>query len=107
MQFEYLTFAYDELNFLNFLGKGLFEEVYESHWKGIKISIKILNWNGSHNEGANNSFTLEVCTLGLTQHINLIRLLGYCIQRLEHTLVYEYMSNKSLDKWLSHDKLLN
>jgi serine/threonine protein kinase len=107
MQFEYSIFAYDELNFLKFLGKGLFGKMYESHWKGIKISIKVLNWSGSHNEGAKNFVTSEVYTLGLTQHINLIRLLGYYIQGLEHTLVYEYMSNKSLDKRLSHDKLLN
>ncbi len=79
MQFEYSTFTYDELNFWKFLGKGLCEEVYESHWKGIKIAIKVLNWNGFHNEGAKNSFTSKVCTLGLTQHINLVQLLGYCI----------------------------
>jgi hypothetical protein len=36
-------FKYDELNFWKFLGKRLFEEVYESHWKGIKIAIKVLN----------------------------------------------------------------
>jgi serine/threonine protein kinase len=100
-------FACDELNFGKLSGKGLFGEVYESHWKGKKIAIKILNWSGFYNEGAKKSFTSEVCTLGLTQHINLVRLLGYCIQGLNHMLVYEYMSNKSLDKWLSHDKLLN
>jgi serine/threonine protein kinase len=81
--------------------------VFKSHWRGIKITIKVLNWSGSHNEGAKKPFTSEMCTLGLTQHINLVRLLGYYIQRLDHMLVYEYMSNKSLDKWLSHDKLLN
>jgi tetratricopeptide (TPR) repeat protein len=100
-------FPYDELNFRIVLGKGLFGEVYEGRWKGIKIAIKVLNWNGSYNEGAKKSFTSEVCTLGLTQHINLVRLLGYCIHGLDHMLVYEYMSNKSLDKWLSRDKLLN
>jgi predicted Ser/Thr protein kinase len=61
-------FAYDELNFWKFLGKGLFGEVYEIHWKGIKIAIKVLNWSDSHNEGAKKSFTSEVCILGLTQH---------------------------------------
>jgi hypothetical protein len=65
------------------LAKGLFGEVYESHWKGIKIAIKVLNWSGSHNEGAKKYFTSEVCTLGLTQHINLVRHLGYCIQGLK------------------------
>jgi len=65
-------FAYDELKFWKFWGKGLFGEVYESRWKGIKIAIKVLNWSGSHNEGAKKSFTSEMCTLGLTRHINLV-----------------------------------
>jgi tetratricopeptide (TPR) repeat protein len=100
-------FAYDELNFGKLLGKGLFGEVYESRWKGIKIAVKVLYWNGFYNEGAKKSFTSEMCTLRLIQHINLVRLLGYCIQGPDHMLVYEYMSNKSLDKWLFRDKLLN
>ncbi|CAN5971409.1 unnamed protein product [Sphagnum jensenii] len=100
-------FPYDELNFGKLLGKGSFGKVYESHWKGIKIAIKVLKRSGFYNEGAKKSFASEVCTLGLTQHINLVRLLGYCIQGLDHILVYEYMSNKSLDQWLSHDKHLN
>jgi len=100
-------FTYDELNFYKSLGKGSFGEVYECHWKGIKIAVKALKWNGSHNEGAKKSFISEVRTLGFIQHINLVRLLGYCIQGLNHMLVYEYLSNKSLDQWLSHDKHLN
>jgi tetratricopeptide (TPR) repeat protein len=102
-----LVFTYDELNFCKSLGKGSFGEVYECCWEGIKIAIKVLKWSGSHNEGAKKSFTSEVRTLGLTQHINLVRLLGYCIQGLDHMLVYEYMSNKSLDQWLFDDKHLN
>jgi hypothetical protein len=54
------------------LGKKIFGEVYESHWKGIKIAIKVLKWSGFDNEGANKSFTSKVPILGLTQHINLI-----------------------------------
>ncbi len=53
------------------------------------------------------SFISEVRILGLTQHINLVRLLGYCIEGLSHMLVYEYMSNKSLDQWLFNDDRLN
>jgi serine/threonine protein kinase len=101
------VFAYVELDFCKYLGKGSFGEVYKCRWEGIKIAVKVLKWNGSHNEGAKNSFASEVRTLGLTQHINLVRLLGYCIHGSSHMLVYEYMSNKSFDQWLSDDELLN
>ncbi len=53
------------------------------------------------------SFISEVRTLGSIQHINLVRLLGYCIKGSKHMLVYEYISNSSLDKWLDEDNLLD
>ncbi len=101
------SFTYNELNFETNLGKGAFGEVYQSCWKGTKIAIKVLRWSGSHNEGAKKSFISEVRTLGSIQHINLVRLLGYCIEGLKHMLVYEYISNSSLDKWLYDDNLLD
>ncbi len=81
--------------------------MYKSYWKGTKIAIKVLKWSGLFNEGAKKSFILEMCTLKSIQHINLIYLLGYCIKGLKHMLVYEYMSNSSLDKWLYEDNLLD
>ncbi|CAK9860852.1 unnamed protein product [Sphagnum jensenii] len=100
-------FSYNELNFGRSLGKGGFGTVYQSCWKDMKIAIKVLKWSGSHNEGAKKSFISEMRTLGSIQHINLVRLLGYCIKGLKHMLVYEYISNSSLDKWLYEDNLLD
>jgi hypothetical protein len=94
------------LNFQTHLGRA-FGEVYESCWKGIYIAIKVLKWSGSHNEGVKKSFILEVCTLGLIQHSNLVRLLGHRIEGLKPMLVYEYMSNSSFDKCLFKDNLLD
>jgi serine/threonine protein kinase len=45
------------LNFGKSLGKGSFGEVFECHWEGIKIAVKVLKCNGSHNEGGKKSFT--------------------------------------------------
>jgi serine/threonine protein kinase len=94
-------FTYNDFNFQKSLGKGAFGEVYESQWKHIKIVVKVLKWSGSiffHYEGGRKSFILKVHTLGSIQHINVVRLLGYYIEGLKCMLVYEYMSNSSLDK---------
>lgn len=45
------------------------------------------------------SFTAEVKTIGSTHHVNLI---GVCAKKLHRLLVYEYMCNGSLDKWIFH-----
>jgi serine/threonine protein kinase len=86
------SFPYNELKFGTSLGKGAFGKVYQGCWKDTEIAIKVLKWNGSHNEGAKKSFISEVRTLGSIQHMNLVRLLGYCIKGLKHMLVYEYIS---------------
>jgi len=100
-------FTYNELNLGTILGEGASGKVYQGCWENTKIAIKVLEWSGDHNEGAKKSFISEVNTLGNVRHINLVRLLGYCIEGLKHMVVYEYISNSSLDKWLNEDKLLD
>jgi serine/threonine protein kinase len=46
-------------------------------------------------------FRAEVSTLGTIRHVNLIRLLGFCSERTRKLLIYEYMPNTSLDRYLS------
>jgi serine/threonine protein kinase len=41
-----------------------------------------------------------VSTIGNVHHFNLVRFFGYCFEGTERLLVYEYMPNGSLDKYL-------
>ncbi|KAK1612171.1 hypothetical protein QYE76_035844 [Lolium multiflorum] len=42
-------------------------------------------------------FRAEVSSIGAVQHINLVKLVGFCCEDDKRLLVYEYMSNHSLD----------
>lgn len=90
------------------IGEGGFGSVYkgsikpaEGNGDPIVVAIKKLNKDGLQ---GHKQWVAEVQFLGVVEHPNLVKLIGYCavdeergIQRL---LVYEYMPNKSLENHL-------
>ncbi|XP_057842114.2 G-type lectin S-receptor-like serine/threonine-protein kinase SD2-5 [Cryptomeria japonica] len=79
------------------LGSGGFGSVYEGILlDDTKIAVKRLDRAG---EGSK-EFRAEVETLGNIHHLNLVRLKGFCAEKSHRMLVYEYLPNGSLDKWI-------
>ncbi|XP_078158106.1 G-type lectin S-receptor-like serine/threonine-protein kinase SD2-5 [Carex rostrata] len=83
-------------NFFKILGKGGFGTVFEGRWGDRRIAVKRLD-NVGH---GNKDFLAEVETIGSIHHINLVRMIGFCADKLNRLLVYEYMCNGSLDQWI-------
>ncbi|XP_050208517.1 G-type lectin S-receptor-like serine/threonine-protein kinase RKS1 isoform X2 [Mercurialis annua] len=88
--------ATDDFSPSNKLGEGGFGSVYKLG-NGKVIAVKRLGENSG--QGIE-EFKNEVMLIGKLQHKNLVKLLGCCIEGKEVMLVYEYLSNKSLDLWL-------
>ncbi|KAE8793628.1 putative receptor protein kinase ZmPK1 [Hordeum vulgare] len=106
LQFDQLPgmptrFPFDKLRectegFSKKLGEGGFGSVFEGKLGEQKIAVKRL-------EGARQGkkeFLAEVETIGSIDHINLVRLIGFCTEKFQRLLVYEYMSGGSLDRWI-------
>ncbi|EHA8587973.1 G-type lectin S-receptor-like serine/threonine-protein kinase [Cocos nucifera] len=90
--------ATDNFSEENKLGEGGFGQVYKGKLpNGQEVAIKRLS--DSSGQGLE-EFKNEVMLIARLQHMNLVRLLGFCTQGQEKMLIYEYMSNKSLDSIL-------
>ncbi|KAJ1433953.1 S-locus receptor kinase, C-terminal [Sesbania bispinosa] len=96
--FETIVAATNNFSVANKLGKGGFGPVYKGTLSDQQeVAIKRLS--KSSGQGLI-EFKNEAKLMAKLQHTNLVKLLGICIQRDERILVYEYMSNKSLDFYL-------
>uniref|UniRef100_A0A0E0LGT1 Protein kinase domain-containing protein n=1 Tax=Oryza punctata TaxID=4537 RepID=A0A0E0LGT1_ORYPU len=93
--------ATDGFSIRRLLGKGGFGRVYMGVLANEIIAVKMISSADSDQGMA--QFTAEVITLGRLRHRNLVRLLGYCRHKGQLLLVYDYMPNGSLDKFLHDD----
>lgn len=96
--FPFETLVAATKNFHQKLGEGGFGPVFKGRLEdGREIAVKKLSQNS--NQGKK-EFEMEAKLLARVQHRNVVNLLGYCTRGAEKLLVYEYISNESLDKFL-------
>ncbi|XP_021749500.1 G-type lectin S-receptor-like serine/threonine-protein kinase SD1-13 isoform X2 [Chenopodium quinoa] len=96
--FETLIVATRNFHESQKLGYGGFGQVYKGILKdGQEMAVKRLST--VYGQGLE-EFMNEVVVISRLQHVNLVRLLGFCIEGEEKMLIYEYMPNGSLDAFL-------
>ncbi|CAO2150070.1 unnamed protein product [Urochloa humidicola] len=83
----------------NLLGVGGFGRVYKGVLPRSRLKIAVKRVSHDSRQGMK-EFIAEIVSIGRLQNRNLVQLLGYCRRKGELLLVYEYMPNGSLDKYL-------
>ncbi|KAL5545493.1 hypothetical protein UlMin_005180 [Ulmus minor] len=98
------AFTFEELGratngFNEQLGSGAFGTVFKgvlpSDQESNLVAIKKLD-SMVREDAHEQEFKAEVCTIGNTNHKNLVKLIGFCNEDQHRLLVYEFMSNGSL-----------
>ncbi|KAK8527563.1 hypothetical protein V6N12_054769 [Hibiscus sabdariffa] len=77
------------------LGEGGYGSVYKGRLRsGYLVAIKLLGKAKANGE----DFISEVATIGRIHHVNVAKLIGFCVEGSKQALVYDFMPNGSLDR---------
>ena len=80
------------------LGQGAYGTVFKGKFSNeIHVAVKILN----SSKGNGEEFINEVGTMGRIHRVNVVRLVGFCVDGFRRALVYEFLPNDSLEKFIS------
>ncbi|KAJ7961576.1 putative Kinase [Quillaja saponaria] len=86
------------------LGEGGFGTVYKGKLRsGPFVAIKLLGKSKTNGQ----DFISEVATIGRIHHVNVVQLTGFCVEGSKRALVYEFMINGSLDKYIFSKEGIN
>ncbi|XP_011012057.1 PREDICTED: L-type lectin-domain containing receptor kinase IX.1-like [Populus euphratica] len=106
-------FSYDDLvsatnNFSDQrkLGEGGFGAVYRGYLNDMNVEIAVKKISRSSRQGKKEYIT-EVKTISQLRHRNLVQLIGWCHDKGEFMVVYEFMPNGSLDSHLFGKKKMS
>ncbi|CAN4087609.1 unnamed protein product [Withania somnifera] len=98
-----IKYSYSEIRkmtnkFKEKLGEGAYGTVYKGKLRsGPFVAVKIMHQSIASGQ----EFISEVSTIGRIHHANVVQLVGFCVEGSKRALVYEFMLNGSLDKYIS------
>ncbi|XP_057798657.1 rust resistance kinase Lr10-like [Salvia miltiorrhiza] len=104
-----IRYSYSDLKkitqgFRNKLGQGGYGSVYKGKLRsGLHVAVKLLEKSG----GNGKDFMNEIATIGRIHHVNVVNLVGYCAHGSKRALVYDFMPNGSLEKYLFNREKMN
>lgn len=79
------------------LGEGGYGSVYKGNIdNNCAVAVKVLNASKGNGE----EFINEVVSISRTSHVNIVTLLGFCLEGHKKALIYELMPNGSLEKFI-------
>ncbi|XP_075650640.1 rust resistance kinase Lr10-like [Castanea sativa] len=97
-----IRYSYSEIRkmtkgFKDKLGEGGYGTVYKGKLQsGRLVAIKMLDKSKANGQ----DFISEVATIGRIHHMNVVQLIGFCAKGPKRALIYEFMPNGSLDKYI-------
>ncbi|THG17618.1 hypothetical protein TEA_014727 [Camellia sinensis var. sinensis] len=97
IRYSYWNIQIMTKGFKDKLGEGGFGCVYKGKLRSDHIvAIKILNKRKANGQ----DFINEVATIGRIHHVNVVQLIGFCADGFKRALVYDFMPNGSLEKYI-------
>nr|XP_045090011.1 uncharacterized protein LOC109760913 [Aegilops tauschii subsp. strangulata] len=99
MRYAYTDITAITSHFRDKLGQGGYGSVFKGVLLpgNVHVAVKMLEGNPNCN---GEDFINEVSIIGRIHHVNVVRLMGFCSEEMRRALVYEYMPQGSLDKYI-------